>query len=215
MSWYVLEEYRQVLLDGLLTTIAASAAAWVVAMAVALVVAQLRLVRSGPVRAFGAAYVEFFRNVPPIVIIFFFFFALPSVDVEMSPFMAVVLGVGLYGGANMAEVIRSGIAAVHPGQLECATAYGMSYAQAMRLIILPQAIRNVIPPLGSESINVIKNTSLGSAVSLGEILGAANFVGSHTFAYSVAFLAAAVLYFLLTLPTAAVVNALERAMARR
>lgn len=215
MSWYVLGEYYDVLLKGLATTLGASVASWLIAMALALLVAQLRLARSRAIRTIGAAYVEFFRNIPPIVIIFFFYFALPSLDLEMSPFMSVALGVGLYGSANLAEVIRSGIAAVHPGQLECATAYGMSYPQAMRLVILPQALRNVIPPLGSETINVIKNTSLGSAVSLGEILGAANFVGSHTFAYGMAFLAAAALYFVLTLPTAAAVNALERAMARR
>jgi putative glutamine transport system permease protein len=215
MSWYVLGEYRDVLLQGLLTTLYLSMASWVIAVAVALVIAQMRLARARTARVFGTAYVEFFRNIPPIVIIFFFYFALPSLDIQISAFWSVSLGVGLYGGAIMAEVIRSGIAAVPRGQLECATAYGMSYLQAMRLIVLPQALRIVIPPMGSETINVIKNTSLGAAVSMGEILGAANLVGSQTFAYTVAFLAAGVLYLLLTLPAAAAINALERTMAAR
>src|SRR5579872_4047246 len=139
MSWYVLGEYRDVLLRGLVVTLAVSAVGWLISMLVALVVAQLRLAQSRLLRGIGAVYVEFFRNIPPIVIIFFFYFALPSLDVQMSPFASVALGVGLYGGANMGEVIRSGIAAVQPGQLECATAYGMSYVQAMRLVVLPQA----------------------------------------------------------------------------
>src|SRR5580698_5064961 len=122
MSWYVLHEYSDVLLTGLGISLGASVVSWLIAMALALVLAQLRLARSPVLRTIGAAYVEFFRNIPPIVIIFFFFFALPSVDIEMSPFMSVALGVGLYGSANMAEIIRSGIAAVHPGQLACATA---------------------------------------------------------------------------------------------
>ncbi|MEI6200494.1 MAG: amino acid ABC transporter permease [Enhydrobacter sp.] len=215
MSWYVIGEYWDVLLQGLLTTLYLSVASWITAVAVALVVAQMRLARVAVLRAVGAAYVEFFRNIPPIVIIFFLYFALPSLDIQVSAFWSVSLGVGLYGGAIMAEIIRSGVAAVPRGQLECATAYGMGYLQAMRLIVLPQALRIVIPPMGSETINVIKNTSLGAAVSMGEILGAANVVGSQTFAYAVAFLAAGALYLLLTLPAAAAVNALERAMAAR
>jgi His/Glu/Gln/Arg/opine family amino acid ABC transporter permease subunit len=215
MSWYVLGEYWDVLLGGLLTTLRLSAASWLIAIAVGIAVAQLRFARAAPLRALGAAYVEFFRNVPPIVIIFFFYFALPSIEIHLSAFAAVAVGVGLYGGAMMAEIIRSGIAAVPRGQFECATAYGMSYLQAMRLVILPQALRTVIPPMGTETINVIKNTSLGAAVSAGEILSAANLVGSQTFAYAVSFVAAAALYLLLTFPAAAATNALERAMARR
>jgi putative glutamine transport system permease protein len=215
MSWYVLGEYRDVLLGGLLTTLGLALASWVVAVVVGLIVAQMRLAGVAALRALGTAYVEFFRNIPPILIIFFFYFALPSLEIELSPFAAVTLGVGLYGAAIMSEIIRSGVAAVPRGQFECATAYGMSYLQAMRLVVLPQALRVVIPPMGTETINVIKNTSLGAAVSMGEILGAANEVGSLTFAYGVAFLAAAVLYLLLTLPAAAAVNLLEHKMARR
>jgi putative glutamine transport system permease protein len=215
MSWYVLGEYRDAFLEGLITTLMVSIAGWSIAMAIALVVAQCRLARLAALRALGAAYVEFFRNIPPIVIIFFFYFALPNLGIQLSAFGSVAFGVGLYGAANMAEVIRSGIAAVDRGQFECATAFGMSYLQAMRLIILPQALRIVIPPLGNESINVIKNTSLGAAVSLGEILSVSNVVGSQTFAYGMAFLAAAVLYLSLTLPAAAMVNTLERGLASR
>ena len=215
MSWYVLGEYRDVLLRGLLATLGLALASWVVAVVVGLIVAQMRLAGVAALRALGTAYVEFFRNIPPILIIFFFYFALPSIEIQFSAFWSVAVGVGLYGGAIMAEVIRSGIAAVPRGQLECATAYGMSYLQTMRLIVLPQALRIVIPPMGSETINVIKNTSLGAAVAMGDILSAANLVGSQTFAYAVCFLAAGVLYLLLTLPAAAAVNALERAMAAR
>ena len=215
MNWHVLPEHADLLLKGLVVTLYLAVASWFVSIVIAVVIAQLRLARALIARTLGAAYVEFFRNVPPIVIIFFVYFALPSLGLQLSAFASVVIGVGLYGASIMAEIIRSGIASVHPGQYESAIACGMSYTQAMRLIVLPQALRVVIPPMGTETINVIKNTSLGAAVSMGEILGSANLIGSRTFAYAVVFVAAAVLYLLLTLPAAAAFNALERAMARR
>lgn len=214
MNWDVVTDNAGLFLTGLQTTFLVAVASWLLAIALALVVALMRLAPGAPVRALGTAYVEFTRNVPPIVIVFFIFFAMPSLGLELSAFSSVVLGVGLYGAAMFAEIIRSGISAIPPGQYECAIAQGMSYIQAMRLIVLPQAIRVVVPPMGTESINIIKNTSLGAAVSMAEILGTANLIGSRTFAYAVVFLAAAVLYLMLTLPTAALFSALERRLAR-
>lgn len=214
MSWDVLTDNAPLFLTGLQTTFLLAVAAWLLAIGLGVAVAMMRLAPGPVLRRLAAAYVEFTRNIPPIVIVFFIFFAMPSLGLELSAFSSVVLGVGLYGAAMFAEIIRSGISAIPPGQYECAISQGMSYVQAMRLVVLPQAIRVVIPPIGTESINVIKNTSLGAAVSMAEILGTANLVGSRSFAYAVVFIAAAVLYLVLTLPTAALFSALERRLAR-
>ncbi|MCC7272843.1 MAG: amino acid ABC transporter permease [Alphaproteobacteria bacterium] len=215
MSWDVLADNAGLFWHGFQTTLLLALASWAVAASLSIVVAPLRVAPLAALRAAATAYVEFTRNVPPIVIVFFAYFALPNLGVELSPFAAVVAGVGFYGGAMFAEIIRSGISAIPRGQYESATAQGMSFVQAMRLVILPQALRLVVPPLGTETINIIKNTSLGAAVSMGEILGTANLVGSRTFAYVVVFVGAGVLYLALTLPTAAAFNALERRLARR
>jgi putative glutamine transport system permease protein len=176
-------------------------------------VAVLRVAPSRALRRIGTAYVEFFRNIPLLVQIFFLFFALPSAGITLPAFWCGVLALGIYTAAFVAEAIRSGISAVAPGQLEAALSSGLAYAQAMRLVVLPQAIRLTIPPLGNTVLNMIKNTSLVSAISIADILGAANVIGARTFAYVPLFIAAAALYLALTLPTAYAINLLERRLA--
>lgn len=210
MRWSVLTDNIDILIQGLLITLQVSSLALLLAFAIGIVVAALRVTTSRPLRLLGAAYVEFIRNVPLLVLIFFLFFALPSLGIRLPGFVAGVLGLGIYTGAFVAEVIRSGITGIPRGQLEAATASGMTYIGAMRYVILPQAIRATIPPLGNTTINLIKNTSLVSTVSVFDILGTANLIGSRTFAYTPALLGAAALYLTLTLPAAIVINALER-----
>lgn len=213
MHWNVLAENAGPLLLGLVTTIEISALALIIALAVGIVVAVLRVAPSRTMRRIGTAYVEFFRNIPLLVQIFFLFFALPSAGITLPAFWCGVLAIGIYTAAFVAEAIRSGISAVAHGQLEAALASGLRYTQAMRLVILPQAIRLTIPPLGNTVLNLIKNTSLVSAISILDILGTANEIGAHTFAYIELFVGAAILYLALTLPTAWVVNALERRLS--
>lgn len=210
MRWSVLTANLDILLQGLLVTIQVSLLAWLLAMALGFLVALMRVTPNTLSRVFGAAYVEFFRNIPLLVIIFFIFFALPSIGVRLSGFESGVLGLGIYTAAFIGEVIRSGISGVPRGQLEAALASGLSYLQAMRLIVLPQAIRVTIPPLGNQTINLIKNSSLVATVSVFDILGTANLIGSRTFVFSPVYIGAALLYLSLTLPSAAVVNLVER-----
>ena len=213
MHWNVLAENAGMLLAGLGVTLEVSALALVIAIAVGVLVAVARVAPSRRLNAIGTAYVEFFRNIPLLVQIFFLFFALPSVGVTLPAFWCGVLALGIYTAAFVAEAIRSGISAVATGQLEAALATGLPYSQAMRLVVLPQAIRLTIPPLGNTAINLIKNSSLVSAISIADILGTANLVGARTFAYVPLFVGAAVLYLVLTLPAAYVVNLLERRLA--
>ena len=213
MHWDVLAENAGALAGGLLVTLAVSACAFVLAFALGFVVATLRATPSAPLRALGTAYVELIRNVPLIVQIFFLFFALPSVGIRLPAFLCGVLGLGVYTAAFVAEAIRSGIAAVPRGQLEAATASGLSYVGAMRLVVLPQAIRLTIPPLGNTTLNMIKNSSLVSAISIADILGVANLIGARTFAYVPMFVGAGIAYLIITLPGGAFAAYLERRYA--
>ncbi|WP_234188232.1 amino acid ABC transporter permease [Shinella sp. NM-101] len=203
MTWSVLSEYRDLFVWSIWTTFQLAVISWIVAVTIALVMSVMRTSQNMTLRFVGAAYVEFFRNVPPLVIIFVLFFAFPQLGIRLSNFASVVWGVGLYGGAMMTEFIRSGIESLPRGQFESAISSGMSRGQAMRYVILPQAISIVVPPLGSETINIIKNTSLGAAISMTDVLGTANLLGARTFAYDVVFLAAGSIYLLFNIPTAA------------
>jgi putative glutamine transport system permease protein len=213
MPGNVLADNAGMLLWGLVVTLEISGLALVIALGVGIVVAVMRVAPSRALRAIGTGYVELFRNIPLLVQLFFLFFALPSAGITLPAFWCGVLALGIYTAAFVAEAIRSGIAAVATGQLEAALASGLRYSQAMRLVILPQAIRLTIPPLANTVLNMIKNSSLVSAISIGDILGTANLIGAHTFAYVPLFFAAAVLYLAITLPTAYVASLLERRLA--
>jgi putative glutamine transport system permease protein len=214
MDWSVLRENAGLLGAGLLVTLEVSALALVLALALGVVVATLRVAPSAALRRIGTAYVEFLRNIPLLVQLFFLYFGLPSIGIRLDAFVCGVLALGVYSSAFVAEAIRSGIAGVQKGQLEAGLSSGMRYATAMRLIVLPQAITKTIPPLGNTTLNLIKNSSLVSTVSVLDILGTANLIGARTFEYVPMFVGAAICYLILTIPTAFVVNQLEKRYAR-
>jgi putative glutamine transport system permease protein len=214
MDWSVLGENAGALAQGLLVTLEVSVLALILALALGVLVATLRVAPSAPLRRIGTAYVEFLRNIPLLVQLFFLFFALPSIGIRLEAFVCGVLALGVYTSAFVAEAIRSGIAAVPKGQLEAALSSGMSYSLAMRTIVLPQAIAKTIPPLGNTTLNLIKNSSLVSTVSVMDVLGTANLIGARSFQYVPMFAGAAICYLILTLPTAFAVNVLEKRYAR-
>jgi aspartate/glutamate/glutamine transport system permease protein len=214
MDWSVLGENAGALAQGLLVTLEVSVLALILALVLGVLVATLRVAPSAPLRRIGTAYVEFLRNIPLLVQLFFLFFALPSIGIRLEAFVCGVLALGVYTSAFVAEAIRSGIAAVPKGQLEAALSSGMSYSLAMRTIVLPQAIEKTIPPLGNTTLNLIKNSSLVSTVSVLDVLGTANLLGARSFQYVPMFAGAAICYLILTLPTAFAVNVLEKRYAR-
>jgi putative glutamine transport system permease protein len=214
MDWSVLPENAGLLAQGLLLTLEVSVLALALALVLGVIVATLRVAPSAALRRIGTAYVEFLRNIPLLVQLFFLFFALPSIGIRLAAFACGVLALGVYTSAFVAEAIRSGIAAVPKGQLEAALSSGMRYATAMRMIVLPQAITKTIPPLGNTTLNLIKNSSLVSTISVLDVLGTANLIGARSFEYVPMFVGAAICYLILTLPAAFAVNALERRYAR-
>jgi polar amino acid transport system permease protein len=156
------------------------------------------------------AFIEFIRSTPLLVQLFIIYFGLPQMGIELGPFVAGVLGLGLNVGAYNAETIRGGIISVPVGQTEAARSLGMSSALAMRRIILPQALRIIVPPLGNNFIILIKDTSLVSTITLVELtLTAQRFIGS-TYKPFEMYLMAAVLYAVLTTTASLLLGRLEK-----
>lgn len=212
----IILEFPDLYLTGLWLTVQFSVLGLVGAIIIGTAVALLRISPLAPVRWLGAAYVEFFRNTPLVVQLFFLFLGLPlvglrfSTDTFESIFRAGAIGMALYHGAYVAEVVRGGLLGVDRGQIEAARSLGLSYPQMLRYVQLPQTVRSVIPPLGNIAIALVKNTSLASTIGVSELLFAAEIVESRTFRAEEAFFATTLLYLLLTIPLGIAVNALER-----
>jgi putative glutamine transport system permease protein len=176
------------------------------------------LLRTAPLRLtriLGAVYVEFFRNTPLLIQAFFYFFALPRLVMfgwrpALSAFQVGAIALAVYTGAFAAEAIRAGITSIDRGQSEAARSLGLSYAETMRFIVLPQAFRIVLPPLGNLGIALVKNSSIMTAIALPEILNVSQTIEARTFRYQETFTAAVFAYLSLTLPLAWGVGRLER-----
>ncbi len=196
------------------TTLRISALAFLISMVGGTTVALMRTSGVRPLRWLGAVYVELFRNVPLLVIIVFLFFGLPRTGLVLSGFTAGVVGMGLYTTAFTSEAVRAGILAVDRGQCEAARALGMTGAQALRHVVLPQAFAVVLPPLGNLAIAMVKNSALVEPIGVADITLTTDKLADRT-AHTFEFLSMAiVLYLLLTLPLAYATRRLEQQAAR-
>ncbi|RAI57852.1 amino acid ABC transporter permease [Roseicella frigidaeris] len=154
------------------------------------------------------AWVDFFRALPPLVLLIFIYAGLPFAGLEVSALGAVAIGFFLNTGAYYGEVLRAGIESVPRGQMEAARSTGLSRAQALAYVILPQAVRNVLPDLISNTLEVVKLTSIASVVALPELLFQARQAQSVTY-NATPIMAAAVIYFLLLWPVVRLLSRLE------
>ena len=133
--------------------------ALVFALIFGLVVALLRMSRWRVLRGLAIAYIEFFRGTPALVQLFVIYFGLPDVGITPTPLQAAIVGLGLNGAAYLAEIYRAGIESIHQGQMEAALSLGMTPARAMQYIILPQAVRTMLPPMTNFAIVLLKDTA--------------------------------------------------------
>jgi putative glutamine transport system permease protein len=145
---------------------------------------------------------------------YFTFFALPWLGVRLPGFQAAFLSLGIYTGAFVAEVVRSGILAISRGQVEAARSLGLSYVQTMRHVILPQSFSLTVPPLGNLVIAMTKNTSVASAIAVQDVMYNGNILNSRTFATYEVFAAVGAGYLALTVPLSFAVNRIERHLTR-
>ena len=195
-----MKEYTPFIFLGAVQTVLISITSISVAMILAMLTALARLSNSPPLVAISTFYISLIRGTPLYLQIIFFFLALPQMGIFLSGFFAGVTALGLNYGAYMSEIFRAGILSVSKGQHEAATALGMNTRQKMRYIILPQALRLAIPPMGNEYIAMLKDSSLVSVTGfVHEILWRAQKVGRQKFKSLEALLIAALFYWMLTL----------------
>jgi putative glutamine transport system permease protein len=214
LDFSFLEYYRKDFVDGFLMTLEVSLFALLLALTIGTVIAVFRLSNVKPLEWLGTAYVEFFRNTPLVIQVFFFYFGLSSLKVNLSPFMVGSLGLAIYTGAFIAEVIRAGIQSVPKGQMEAARSSGLTYLQAMRYVILPQAFKIIIPPLGNQFINLVKNSSVLAIIAGGDLMYAADVAASEYDVFAI-YLFVALLYLVITIPLSLLVNFLERRWSKQ
>jgi glutamate transport system permease protein len=171
-KWEIFEykAVQEALLRGLLNTLRAAAVAAVLALALGAVLAAARISDQAVLRAPAVLIVEFFRAVPLVILIFFFYYGTPQLGLTVSTFWAVVLGLTLYNGSVLAEIFRAGLLAVPKGQREAAFALGMRKAQVVRIILLPQAVRAMLPAIVSQVVVLLKDTALGFLITYRELL---------------------------------------------
>ena len=183
------------------------------AFAVGTLVAAWRVGPVAPLRLAGTVWVEGFRNTPLTVLFVVFFFGFPKIGISYSPFTSAVIVLAVYTSAFMAETVRSGINAVSRGQAEAARALGLTFPQTLRTVVLPQALRSVVGPVGNLFIALTKNSSIASVIAVADITKVANDLNTETAQPVPVFLGAAVAYLVLTLPSGWLFGAIERRMA--
>lgn len=213
----ILQQYWQLFLfEGVMNTLKLTAIAVFFGVILGTLVAMAKMCRFKVVRFFIGVYIEVIRGTPILLQLYIFYFVLPQMlpFLALSPFMWVALALCINSSAYVSEVIRAGIQAVDKGQSEAARSLGLSGRQTMTRIVLPQAIRNILPALGNEFIMMLKETSLASTFFLGDLMTSYLLVGGATYLRFEALIIVGVIYLCLTFPLSKVVAAFERRMAR-
>ena len=210
------------LLQGILTTLALSGLAWVLAAVLGILAGALRTVPFAPLRAAATFYVEFFRNVPLLVWMFFWYFGVPPLLPRAlqdwlfnhgAEFWAAMVALGVYHGARLSEVIRSGIQAIPRTAFEASMALGLTVFQAYRLVIVPIALRLIVPPATSESLNLLKNSSVALTISVAELTFQTRQIETYTAKAIEALTAGTLIYLGMCLVIATLASHLERRFA--
>jgi len=220
--------------DGIVVTLKITLTSFVLILLVGLIGGLGRLSHNPIIKSIASLYVELIRGIPLLVQLLFIWFALPQVfqsiggaladfwpaggawfsDLSLTPFAAAVFGITLCYGAYMSEIFRAGIQSIHRGQLEAARSLGMSYFQAMRFVILPQAIRVILPPVGNEFVTLLKDSSLVSVLAVSDLTRRGREYMARTFQSFETWMLVALIYLVLTLTSSRIAGALERNMSK-
>ncbi|WP_417825442.1 amino acid ABC transporter permease [Thalassospira povalilytica] len=201
------------LLNGLLVTIGIGVTSIIAGLIGGLFLAVLRLYAGPVTNALVRGYIDVFRSIPLLVLLIIVYYALPFVGIRLSPFFSAVTALTLVSAAYTAEIFRAGIEAIPKGQFEASAALGLSNRYTMTDVILPQAIRIVIPPLTNNCINVLKDTALASVVAMPDLLKQATQAQALS-ANPTPLIGAAVIYLILLLPMVRFVARLEKRFSR-
>ncbi|WP_350298943.1 amino acid ABC transporter permease [Peribacillus frigoritolerans] len=209
LDFSILTENLDMYLLGFKNTIMSSLVALIASLILGVLIAIMRIAPIKLLNWLGTAYVEFIRNIPLLIITFFFFLGL-----KLSGLYAGTLALTIYTSSFIAEAIRAGILSVPKGQMEAARSSGLTYGQAMRFVILPQAVKIVIPPLGNQFINLVKNSSILAVVAGLDLMYHGDLISSRTFVVFDVYIFVAAFYLILTIPLSFGVGYLEKRLAK-
>jgi glutamate transport system permease protein len=215
--WAPLTEWAvwRFLLGGLVNTVKAAVVAMALSLVIGLLMCLGRLARNGPVRWLAGAYVELFRGFPLLLLILFSVFGLRSQGFDISTYTGLVLALALYNSAVLAEIFRAGVLSLDRGQGEAASALGLGYWQSMGLVILPQALRRMVPAIVSQVVVLLKDTSLGFFVQYEELLRRGQTSGQFDQNLLQALIAVAGLYIAVNMVLSQIARRLEVRQRRR
>lgn len=216
--------YMPMFWEGMLCTVSLSLFTVLFGFLLALILALLRMSRISPLKWLATAYVELFRATPMMVQLFLVYYvllggvSLPSWKlfgfIRFERFVPGVIALSLNSGAYLCEIIRSGIQSIDQGQTEAARSLGLTQRQNMRFIVLPQAIKNILPAIANEFVTIIKESSICWTIGVQEIMSAVNSVKAATYTIAEALIIATCIYFCLTFPTSKIIAHFERRMRR-
>ncbi|HEU4986181.1 MAG TPA: amino acid ABC transporter permease [Rhizobiaceae bacterium] len=208
-------QYLPILLDGVVITISLTMAALVISTLLGLVWALMRYSGIGPLVLISKTIVNTVRGIPILVQLFYIYFVLPELGIELTAFQAGAIGLGIAYSCYMAENFRAGLEAIDKGQIEAAQSIGMKWALMMRRVILPQALRTVLPPYGNTMIMLLKDTSQASVITVAELTMKGKLVASSTFDNMTVYTLVALLYLALSIPLILLAGYLERRFGTR
>jgi len=209
-----LPSFLPYLLRGAVVTLEITAATLAVAVILGLALAVMQRTRARFVATTARAYIEVMRSIPVLTTLFVIYFGLAYLGIQLPSFVAAVIALGMLGGSYMAEIIRAGLDAVHVGQREAAMSLGMTPTQAMRFIVLPQALRVIVAPTANYTIGLLKDTAIVSTVAAPELLFAAKTLVSQTILPMQVYVLTASIYFLMSWPLARAARHLEIRLSR-
>lgn len=217
-------KYWDMFEEGLICTLSLSFLTVILGFVLALVLAFMRMSKIWPFKAFASIYVEIFRATPLLVQLFIVYYVLlgdidfPTIKlfgfIRFERFIPGVIALALNSGAYLSEIIRSGIQSIELGQTEASRSLGLSHWQTMRHIVIPQAIKNILPAIANEFVTIIKESSICYTIGVAEIMAAVNSIGGAIFRLNEALIIAACVYFCLTFPTSKIIAYFERRMSR-
>ena len=203
----IIKEYLPLILEGLGMTLLLSLLTVVLGAIVGFLICLMTMSKNKIVKFIGTAYVEVIRGVPLLLQLFVIYLAMPN---SVSKFVSATIALVINSGAYVAEIIRAGIQAVDKGQTEAARSLGLNRMQTMMKVVLPQAIKNILPAIGNEYVTVIKETSLASSFYLGELMTVQHKIGTATYLYLDAYIVVAIFYFISTFSLSKLIKMLER-----
>jgi polar amino acid transport system permease protein len=205
-------EFLPILLQGLWLTLLVTAGSLALSTLLGLIWALMRVSSAPALRWLAKSIVNVIRGIPIIVQLFYIYFVMPELGVTLTALQAAIIGLGIAYSAYQAENFRAGIEAIDKGQIEASESLGMGWALMMRRVVLPQAVKIMLPPYGNTMIMMLKDSSQASTITVAELALKGSLIAASTFKYTTVFTLVAVLYLVMSIPLILLVGWLERRM---